>query len=128
MSDFKNFNTTYFEFLEFIRIKSNENKEFIKFYNKNKILKKTNIKYIIKFWYRHITIPYYNNIINNDFDYFLNKDYSDEINLVENEYKNNLIDSINFLKNNNVSEDDKEKFYNFVKKITIYSNNYFKKQ
>ena len=70
MSDFKNFNTTYFEFLEFIRIKSNENKGFIKFYKKNKILKKTNIKYIIKFWYSHITIPYYNNIINNDFDYF----------------------------------------------------------
>ena len=76
--NFKLFNNTYFELLSFIKDNSNKNKEYIKFYNKNLLIKKTNIKYLIKSWYIHVTTIYYEQIMKGDISFFLNKDYSEE--------------------------------------------------
>lgn len=66
----------YFDLLNTIKIQlENKNKEFNGFYNKNLMLKKTNIKLFIKTWYEYITKQYYHYIMDNNVDYF----FSDEL-------------------------------------------------
>ena len=76
---FKSFNTKYFDFLIFMKAHSNNNKDFNYFYKKNFILKKTNIKMFIKTWHENITQRYYEQIMNNNINYFLNMEYDTEI-------------------------------------------------
>ena len=59
---FKNFNETYFNFLKFIKKNMDNDIKFNSFYNKNLIIKQTNIKLFIKTWYNRITKNYYHQI------------------------------------------------------------------
>ena len=76
---FKQFNKTYFLFLEFIKKHMNNDTKFNSFYYKNLIIKQTNIKLFIKTWNNRITTKYYTQVINKDFDFFLNKTYTDDV-------------------------------------------------
>lgn len=76
---FKTFNTKYFDLLNFMKTHSNNNKDFNYFYKKNYILKKTNIKMFIKTWHEHITQNYYEQIMENNINYFLNNNYENEM-------------------------------------------------
>jgi len=76
---FSNFNKIYFIFLDFIKKHMNNDSKFNTFYLKNKILKQTNVKLIIKTWQNRITRVYYNQIVNRDLDFFLNKSYNEDI-------------------------------------------------
>jgi hypothetical protein len=76
---FKNFNETYFNFLKFIKKNMDNDIKFNSFYNKNLIIKQTNIKLFIKTWNNRITKNYYHQIMKQDFDFFLNKIYDDDV-------------------------------------------------
>lgn len=76
---FKNFNETYFNFLKFIKKNMDNDIKFNSFYNKNLIIKQTNIKLFIKTWNNRITKNYYHQIMKQDFDFFLNKTYDDDV-------------------------------------------------
>ena len=76
---FKNFNETYFNFLKFIKQNMNNDIKFNSFYNKNLIIKQTNIKLFIKTWNNRITKNYYDQIMIQDFDFFLNKKYDQDV-------------------------------------------------
>ena len=51
----KEFVKTYFELLNFMKAHVTNNKDFKYFYNKNLILRKSNVKYFIKLYYERIT-------------------------------------------------------------------------
>ena len=68
----KEFISLYFELLEYIKSYLNNNNDFNAFYKKNIILKKTNIKLFIKKWHEYISIKYYDKIINEDINFFMN--------------------------------------------------------
>ena len=73
----KQFNTNYFEFLDFLRtliISAEKEKLFKTFYSKNLMLKKANPCFFIQKWYISITVPYYNQILNDNIDFFLKKE------------------------------------------------------
>jgi|TARA_B110000483_G_C18205306_1_gene547314 hypothetical protein len=127
--NFKLFNNTYFELLSFIKDNSNKNKEYIKFYNKNLLIKKTNIKYLIKSWYIHVTTIYYEQIMKGDISFFLNKDYSEEKKNVSKEYIDSFEKSVIFLKNiyETLEPELLHIFLDYIKKITYYSYLYYKK-
>lgn len=76
---FTNFNKEYFELLDYMKEQLKDNKEYKSFYRKNKLLKKTNIKLIIKTWHTSITLIYKEPIMKKDIDFFLNNDYSEQI-------------------------------------------------
>ena len=76
---FKEFNKNYFLFLSFIKKNMNNDTKFNSFYFKNLIIKQTNIKLFIKTWYNRITSKYYTQVMNKDFDFFLNKTYADDV-------------------------------------------------
>ena len=68
----KEFISLYFELLEYIKSYLNNNNDFNVFYKKNIMLKKTNIKLFIKKWHEYISIKYYDKIINEDINFFMN--------------------------------------------------------
>jgi hypothetical protein len=79
---FRSFIQTYFEMLDFIhKYIGKTNKDFNNFYQKNKILRKANVKIFIKKWYETISIPYSKEIMSGNIDYFINKDYEKEVSM-----------------------------------------------
>ena len=76
---FSTFNKSYFNFLLFIKKNMGNDAKFNTFYFKNLIIKETNIKLFIKTWYSRITRNYYTQVMNKDFDFFLNKSYKDDV-------------------------------------------------
>ena len=127
---FRAFNKLYFEMLEFMNENvDDKNKSFKIFYRKNYLLKRANIKLFIKKWYENISILYYNEILDGDIDYFLNKDYNSDLEKTG-ELKNELSMSyhIEYMKNIYYSLDKKlvDKFILYVQKITQLSVLYYK--
>ena len=82
--NFQKFNKLYFDFLSFLKEYSNGDKLFNSFYQKNYVIKNTNIKLFIKGWYDNITLKYYKTIMDENISFFLNKDYNNDINNLEN--------------------------------------------
>lgn len=127
--NFKLFNKNYFELLSFLKDKSNDNKEYIKFYNKNLLIKKTNIKYLIKCWYVNVTTIYYEQIMSGDISFFLQKDYDEDKKQISEEYVDSFEKSIIFLKSIYETLDPEllNIFIEYIKNITYYSYLYYKK-
>ena len=123
---FTSFNKTYFLFLEFIKSYLKNDPNFKTFYRKNQIVRETNVKLIIKTWYDRITSKYYTQIMNKDFDFFLNKSYGDEITAQEKETP--LLKYINDFKEIYPTLDDntKNQFLEYIVNLTNYSYIYFK--
>lgn len=125
---FSAFNEKYFEFLTFLKKNSNNNKDFSSFYNKNFILKNTNIKYIIKTWYSNITMIYYNDIMNDNISFFLKKDYHSDVHKLE-DSSNNILKYINIFKENYNTFDKSiiQLCIDYIKQLTQISFLYYNK-
>lgn len=121
------FNDNYFKFLTFLKDNSNDNKEFKSFYNKNLLMKQTNIKYFIKSWYTYITSLYYNKIMNNDVSFFLNKDFTTDKQNIDHLYSKSFDKSIEYLKliYNKMEGNIIETFLIYIKRLTHYSYLYY---
>ena len=124
---FKLFIEQYFQLLNFVKKYTNNNLDFKKFYAKNYLLKKTNIKLFIKTWYENITNNYYKYIMEGNINYFLNKnDYHNESNLLNKEY--NFNQYIGYFKTMyyNVEKQISNTFIDYVQKLTKLSFLYYK--
>jgi len=127
---FSNFNETYFNFLNFIKKHLQNDNKFNSFYNKNLIMKQTNIKLLISTWYNRITKEYYTQIINQDFDFFLNKTYDSDVtnNNTSGESPTLLLNYIADFKNifPHLDKEIKNEFTTYMIKLTQLSFLYFK--
>jgi len=125
MSSLSSFNKTYFSFLDFIKTYLKDDPNFKTFYRKNLIVKETNVKLIIKTWDDRITKKYYHEVMNKNFDFFLNKEYSSDISAKETP----LIKYINDFKQVYPSLDEsvKKEFTDYIVDLTQYSYNYYNK-
>ena len=132
----KQFLTLYFTFLDFLKtfIYSDEKlKLFNYFYNKNLLLKKANPSFFIKKWYESITVNYYKEILEDNIDFFINKDdYDVEIKsnlnspiLNQLRIKERIVDCIEDFKE--LDEPKKNELINYIKNLTLISILYFKK-
>ena len=120
---FKQFNTVYFNFLTFLKVNSNGDKAFNTFYNRNHIMKSTNIKYFIKYWNENISKKYYDSIQSGDIEFFLNKDYDEDS-------KNTSPDIMSYIDYFKSNYDTFEKgiiidFTNYIKILTKISHQYY---
>jgi hypothetical protein len=127
---FSNFNKIYFNFLDFIKKHMKNDSKFNSFYLKNKIVKQTNIKLIIKTWNNRITQMYYNKIVNKDLDFFLNKSYEEDIVINTSGETNGTI--LNYITNfktiyPTLDENIQNEFINYIVQLTELSFLYFKK-
>jgi hypothetical protein len=93
---------------------------------KNQIIKQTNIKLLITTWNISITKLYYNEIMNQDFDFFLKKSYDQDI-IASGESPDLMLKYINDFKNLFPSLDDsiKTEFTNYMTQLTKLSYLYF---
>lgn len=124
---FKEFNKKYFDFLLFIQKYLNNDPNFKTFYRKNQIIRETNIKMFIKTWNIRITSKYYEQIINKDFDFFLNKSYEEDIANSPGQNTPLLKYIVEFKKVFPSLEDSvKNEFLNFILRLTELSHLYFK--
>tara|TARA_B100001287_G_C22557214_1_gene469691 strand:- start:229 stop:630 length:402 start_codon:yes stop_codon:yes gene_type:complete len=124
-SVFNTFIKEYFDLLSFIKIHSENNSDFNKFYYKNIILKKANIKLFIKTWHEHITIKYFEPIMNENVDFFLNKNYTKETTYLNNEF--NILYYISKFKElfNNIEEQIVKSFVLKIKTLTQLTYIYY---
>jgi len=76
----KAFNNQFEEFLEDIQSIFPGNKDISTTKSALLMLKKANPRMIITLWYSHVYLKYGNEIENDNIDYFLNKDYTDDLN------------------------------------------------
>jgi hypothetical protein len=127
MNNLSSFNKTYFSFLDFIKIYLKDDPNFKIFYRKNLIVKETNVKLIIKTWNDRITKKYYHEVLNKNFDFFLNKEYTSDITAIEKETP--LLKYINDFKQVYPTLDDslKNQFTDYIVDLTQYSYNYYNK-
>jgi hypothetical protein len=127
---FSTFNKSYFNFLSFIKTNMGKDAKFNSFYMKNLIIKETNIKLFIKTWYNRITRNYYTQVMNKDFDFFLNKSYKDDVEKenTSGEAPTVMLTYITDFKNTfpSLSESVKYEFVSFMLHLTELSFLYFK--
>tara|TARA_Y100001970_G_C14214827_1_gene849024 strand:+ start:818 stop:1261 length:444 start_codon:yes stop_codon:yes gene_type:complete len=136
----RQFIINYFSFLDYLKsfiVTQEKEKLFNTFYNKNLLLKKANPSFFVKKWYESIAIPYHIQILENNIDFFLNKN--------ENEYSNELQNNIDINSENmndlrieerikgcikdfkKLDVFQKEELVNNIKNLTMLSILYYKK-
>jgi len=122
---FQTFNKLYFEFLSFLKTYSDGDKLFNSFYNKNYIIKSTNIKLFIRGWYDNISSKYNDAIKDGNVSFFLNKDYVNDV--FQMDKSNDIVKYINFFKQNfnNFEKSVIDQFIGYVKELTKLSYMYF---
>ena len=129
MTVFKKFNTTYFNFLDFIKKHIKNDLKFNAFYMKSMIIKTTNIKLIIKTWYNRITSKYYTQVMNKDLEFFMNKTYTDDVNNnnTSGEAPDVMLQYIGEFKKAfpTLKESIQEEFTHYIMSLTNYSYIYF---
>ena len=127
---FKKFNDEYFKFLKFINKNVENDVKFNSFYNKNMIIKQTNIKLFIKTWYNRITKNYYEQVMKQDFEFFINKSYIEDVSTdnTSGEASSTVLNYISEFKNtfHTLDENIKNEFIYYMVNLTHLSFLYFK--
>ena len=122
---FRSYNKLYFEMLEFLKNNiSKSNTSFSIFYKKNHMLRRANIKLFIKKWYENISIPYHKEILDGNIDYFLNKDFSDDMkNAGSLKSELSMNDNIEYIKRiyQNIDKDLVETLVTYIQNLTKLS-------
>jgi hypothetical protein len=82
-------------------------------------IRHTNPKLIVSTWTRLVTDKYYDQIINGQLDYFLNKDYRDDVNANDNEYTPTVDNTINELRRviGDMSDENKAMAMKYVQNL-----------
>ena len=88
------------------------------------IIKKTNPRMLITMWHSYIALPYESNIENDDIDFFINKDYKEDLGNVS--YQNEIIKHIDRLREpiRNMGKDNQQKSLLYIKNLTKLSKIY----
>jgi hypothetical protein len=88
------------------------------------LIRKSNPKLIITVFHEHVYLKYNEQIQNNNIQFFIDKDYKDD--LSENKHSDKIIESINRLRNpiRLMNEEDKMKTVKYLQNLCKLSNSY----
>jgi|LauGreDrversion4_2_1035121.scaffolds.fasta_scaffold02202_11 hypothetical protein len=120
------FNTQFTECLDDISTVYVDDVKFKKYKRYVDSVKKMNPSLLIKGWKVHITDKYASKIEEGDITYFLNKDYKDDLSILEKE-KPQLIDEIiNDIRImiGNMTSDNKTRSFQYIQNLTKLSKHY----
>ena len=73
------FNKNYFELLDIMNKYHGNDPKFCLFYNNNKLIKNAKPTIFIDAWYNHITLKYYDEIMNEDINFFLSQTFTGKV-------------------------------------------------
>lgn len=125
---FKKFNEIYFDLLKMMKENSDNNQDFKNFYNKNLFIKRTNVKLFIKVWFQSITTLYKEEILEGNIDYFIQKDFSKDIeNNIEFSSKYSIETYIHYFKSiyNQLETKHINDFVTNIQSLTLLSDMYY---
>ena len=80
----KAFNTHFDEFVNDVINVFPENTDIKSAKNVANVARKANVTIIIKIWYKYVYLPYKERIDNDDLEFFINKDYNEDLDGVSN--------------------------------------------
>jgi hypothetical protein len=115
------FNTHFFEFIEDIKNVFPEDVDILTASNILIAMRKTNPKLIVKIWKTYIVDKYKNEIEQGDIDFFINKDYTNDVSASESSTK--IMNAINRLRTpiKNMSEENQLKSIKYIQNLTKLS-------
>lgn len=80
----KGFNTHFFEFLDDVACIIENNSDILTSKIFFETIKKANPTILIKYWYIYVYLPYKDIIDNGNVEFFINKDYDEDVSLLQN--------------------------------------------
>ena len=121
----KGFNDHFVEFINDIQKVFPHDVDLLATKNALFALRKANPKMIIDVWHRHITLLYEDQINNSNIDFFLDKDYRNDIKTMSN--TDTIISKIDSLKQpiKEMSEENKSKTVKYVQNLSKLTKLYF---
>lgn len=121
------FNQHLKDFVDDIQRLFPENVKVRAFKNSVETFIKMNPRKVIELWYQKITCKYLSEIMNEEIDFFLNKDYSQDVKEVEGTGINVSIDLVEELRGpiKDMNEEDRKMAIKYVKEMTQLSTLYF---
>lgn len=121
MSLVKVFNSQFTDFLKDVQIvlPNDLNIKTAKYYTEKLI--KMNPSLLVKSWYELVFIPYKTEIERGDFDFFLNKEYSTDLETIDN--NDGILETIKTIKSRvkDLTDDDKQKIIKYTQNLTKIS-------
>tara|TARA_B110000495_G_C22926936_1_gene541754 strand:- start:69 stop:464 length:396 start_codon:yes stop_codon:yes gene_type:complete len=124
------FNDHFKAFIDDIHAVFPEDADILSTKNTLSVIRKANPKMIVKIWNKYIVSNYKSEIEAGDLDFFINKDYSDDLAVSQNSGK--IMDSINRLREpiRNMGADNQEKVLRYIQNLTklaeLYESNKIK--
>ncbi len=116
------FNEHFFEFINDIISVFPDNIDLITAKNSFTLIRKTNPKLIIQIWNTYVVGKYKSHIEAGNIDFFINKDYSEDLINIDNSQK--IIESIDRLRNpiKLMNEDNRNKSMKYIQNLTKLSS------
>lgn len=121
----KAFNSQFEEFLEDIELLFPTNKDIKTTKSGLGMMRKVNPKMIISVWYRYICLKYKEEINNENLDYFLSKDYRDDLKMDEGTV-NKVLEGIDRIRGpmKELDDDNTKKCIQYFKNLNTLSEIY----
>lgn len=118
MSILSTFNDHFMEFLNDVQTVFPDNVDIVTAKNALLTIKKANPKMIVKIWKTFIADKYRSQILAGDIDFFINKDYANDIS--ENKNADKIMESINRLREpiRNMGEENQSKAMKYIQNLT----------
>jgi len=122
------FNDHFLEFVQDIQNVFPEDRDILVAKNSLLAIKKANPKMIIKIWNTFIVSKYKKEIENGDIDFFINKDYSNDLNAVQQEQTNQITQAIDRLRQpvKQMTPENQEKTMKYIQNLTKLASLYEK--
>jgi len=119
------FNEHFVEFLSDLQMVFPENLDIKAVKNSMTLMRKINKKSIIKHWYYSVVSKYKTEIENGDLEFFISKDYGNDLQNAENSDK--IIEGINRIRVQiqNMKDEDQEKSMKYIQNLSKLSMLYF---
>ena len=122
------FKKEYYKYLDFGEKNVNKLKSDLAYVRQiSNMFFKFNSHKIMQLWFTYITIPYNEIILKGDYEFFLEKDYQDDIKDMGEENIKYFLHYLKIVKEESKTLDDKKKqeFFHYIQKLTKLSIMYF---
>lgn len=121
----KAFNNHFDEFISDIQTVFPDNKDILTAKNSISLLRKSNPKTLIALWNQHIVTKYAEKIEHGDIDFFIHKDYSDDI--PSGSSSKSIMDAIDKFRQPiaEMNSEDQQKSMKYIQNLTGLTQKYF---
>ena len=118
------FNNQFFEFVDDVECVFYDDASIKKVKSALQLIRKMNPSMIIKIWYKYITLPYEKEIQNNNLNFFIEKDYKNDLRYISS--AEDISKHIDVLRDpvRNMSTDNQNKSFKYIQNLCLLATLY----